>query len=345
MQTTFNAQQLKDELVLVSGVTGFVGSQVAIEFLEAGFKVRGTVRSPEKGAAWLKKHSKYTDQIEWVIVEDIAAPGAFDEAVEDVTLVAHTASPFHYQVKDNEKDLLKPAIEGTKNMLSACSGPKGTKVKRVVITSSFASVLDLNLGSAEGVTYKDDDWNPATYDEAVKSDNPGFVYCASKKLAEEFAWTFTRENKVNFEISTLCPPMVFGPPQQVVTDLKSLNTSSEAIWSLVDAKEVPDTAFPAMIDVRDLAKAHVLAVTKPEAAGQRYLLIAHHFDNTQIADILRKKFADQADRVPQAAVKEDPHFKSDSSKAEKQLGLKWIPFEQTVIDSAKALFALEKELK
>ncbi|KAM0786885.1 hypothetical protein ACM66B_002310 [Microbotryomycetes sp. NB124-2] len=348
MQTTFNAQDTKNELVVVSGVSGFVGTQVAVEFLDAGYKVRGTVRAPEKGAEWIKKHPKYTDQIEWVIVEDIAAEGAFDEVVDDaVTIFVHTASPFHYNVKDNERDMLKPAIQGTENVLRACASDKGKNVKRVVITSSFAAVLDLNKGSAEGTTYTQETWNPASYEEAVKSDDPAFVYCASKKLAEEAAWSFVEKNKcqVNFSLATICPPLILGPPQQVVSDLKSLNTSSGAVWSLVDAKEVPDTAFPVETDVRDIAKAHLLAATKPEAAGQRYLTIAHHFDNTQVAEIIKKNFPEHTERIPEAKVKQDPHFKTDSSHAEKQLGIQWIPFEQTVIDTARELFNLEKALK
>ncbi|KAK4052785.1 hypothetical protein OIV83_002072 [Microbotryomycetes sp. JL201] len=345
MQATFDSRHLNDDLVLVSGVSGFVGSQVALAFLDAGFKVRGTVRSIEKGAAWNKKHAKYSDQIEWVIVEDIAAPGAFDEAVEDVTIVVHTASPFHYDVKDNENDMLKPAIAGTRNMLEACASDKGSKIKRVVITSSFAAVLDLKSGLGEDTSYNHETWNPVTYEEAVKSDDATAVYCASKKLAEEAAWKFVKDNKVNFSLATICPPLIFGPPQQVVTDLKSLNTSSDAVWSIVDAKQIPDTSFPVGTDVRDIAKAHLLAATKSEAAGQRYLTIAHHFNNSQIAKIIKEKFPEQAHRIVDAEVKQDPHFKTDSSHAEKQLGLQWIPFEQTVVDTARELFNLEKTLK
>lgn len=78
----------------------------------------------------------------------------------------------------------------------------------MVITSSFASVLDMNAFPAVGTTYSDNDWNPATYEEAAQSSNPGFVYCASKALAEAEAWRFIKEEKVHFSLTTLCPPMV-----------------------------------------------------------------------------------------------------------------------------------------
>ncbi|KAK4052784.1 hypothetical protein OIV83_002071 [Microbotryomycetes sp. JL201] len=330
MYATLNAEALENELVLVTGANGFVGTAVALEFLVAGYK---------------NKHAKYSDRIEWVTVEDIAAPGAFNEAVKDVTIVVHTASPFHYNIKDNENDMLKPAIAGTRNMLEACASDKGSKIKRVVITSSFAAVIDLNKDRAVDTTYSHETWNPVTYEEAVKSDDPTLVYFASKKLAEEAAWTFVKENKVNFSLATLCPPLILGPPKQVVTDLGSLNTSSGAIWALVDATEVPDTPFPVVTDVRDVAKTHFLAATRPEAAGQRYLTIAHHFDNTNVAEIVRKHFPEHAHRIPNVETRSVSHYKTDSSLIEKHFNFEWFPLDRTIVDTARELFDFEKSLK
>merc|ERR1712093_671104 len=123
------------DLVLVSGTSGFLGTAVTLAYLEKGYRVRGTVRSQEKADKWAKKH-------EGAIVKDVAAPGAFDEAIKGVTILAHTASPFHYDAKDNEKDLLIPALEGTRHALRAAQ--KEPSVKRVVVTSSFAAVMDFN---------------------------------------------------------------------------------------------------------------------------------------------------------------------------------------------------------
>merc|ERR1712093_613057 len=171
------------DLVLVSGTSGFLGTAVTLAYLEKGYRVRGTVRSQEKADKWAKKHEGKFDKskLEWAIVKDVAAPGAFDEAIKGVTILAHTASPFHYDVKDNEKDLLIPALEGTRHAHRAAQ--KEPSVKRVVVTSSFAAVMDFNRLSPE-TTFTHEDWNPATYDEAKKSDNQTFVYCASKKVAE-----------------------------------------------------------------------------------------------------------------------------------------------------------------
>ncbi|GAA6011172.1 hypothetical protein JCM10207_005525 [Rhodosporidiobolus poonsookiae] len=334
------------ELVLVTGTSGFLGTEVTLKFLQAGYRVRGTVRSQDKADAWEKKHGNFGGKLEWALVKDVAAPGAFDEAIKGVTLLAHTASPFHYDVKDNEKDMLIPALEGTRHALRAAQNEPS--VKRVVVTSSFAAVLDFDRMSPE-TTFSEKDWNPATYESAAKMEgNEAYVYCASKKVAEEEAWKIAKEEKTKWKLTTICPPMITGPPPQVLTSLNSLNTSTSALWAVVDAKEIPDTTFPVWTDVRDIAELHVLAVTKDIAASKRYLTVAGHYDNSQVADLARKAFPEQASRIPQPKeVKNDfgDLFKTDSSLVQKELGVKWIGFEQTVKDTLSALFKIEKELK
>lgn len=150
-------------------------------------------------------HSK-APSVELAIVKDVGAPGAFDEAIKGVDAVAHTASPFHYNFTDPVKEMLEPAYNGTTNMLKAAAATPS--VKRLVITSSFASMLDMSKGMNVGKTYNDDDWNPATWEEASKSDDKSFVYCASKAIAEKAAWDFVAKEKPQFALTTLCPPLV-----------------------------------------------------------------------------------------------------------------------------------------
>lgn len=128
--------------------------------------------------------------------------------------------------------------------------------------------------------------------------------------------------------------------------MESLNTSAGAVWSVVDANELPATSFPVFVDVRDIANIHVLATTEEVAKGQRYLTIADHFDNSQVVEIIARHFPEQKHRLPKVDKVEVPeHFASDSSKVQKQLGIKWIPFEQSIVDTARTLFALEAQLK
>ncbi|GAA6044354.1 hypothetical protein JCM8097_002785, partial [Rhodosporidiobolus ruineniae] len=189
------------QLVLVTGTSGFVGTEVALEFLKNGFRVRGTVRSEEKAKKWEEKHGNFEGRLEWSIVKDIATEGAFDEAIKGVDFLAHTASPFHFNVTDNERDMLIPALEGTRQALRAAQDEPS--VKRVVVTSSLAAVLDLDKLGPEA-KYDHTSWNSSTYEQAKNAPVGGeaavFVYFAAKKLAEQEAWKIADEEKTKWKL-------------------------------------------------------------------------------------------------------------------------------------------------
>ncbi|GAA5822081.1 hypothetical protein JCM5353_006225 [Sporobolomyces roseus] len=336
------------ELVLVTGGTGFVASAVILEYLSAGYKVRATSRSQDKADKWNSYHSSANNisNLSWAIVKDIAEEGAFDEAIKGVSILAHTASPFHYDIKDVEKDMLIPALQGTRSALRAAQ--KESSVKRVVVTSSFAAVLDFNKMGPD-TTFTHEDWNPTTYEQAKAMDpskDQAQIYCASKTVAEQEAWKIAKEPETKFSLSTVCPPLITGPPQQLIESMEAINTSAGAVWGVVDAKEVPETSFPVWTDVRDIAKIHVKATTEDVAKGQRYLCIAGHFDNQQIAQLGRTAFPSQSSRFPETDSKAaPPHFKTDSSKVEKELGIEFIPFRQSVKDTLEELFKIEERIK
>lgn len=119
----------------------------------------------------------------------------------------HTASPFHFNAQDIQKDLLDPALHGTVGVLKAIKANAPT-VKRVVITSSFAALVNPSKGTWPEHTYSEKDWSPLTHEEALQSQAAG--YRASKTFAERAAWDFVEEEKPNFDLATINPPMVFG---------------------------------------------------------------------------------------------------------------------------------------
>lgn len=136
--------------VLIDGATCFVATPIIMEFLEHGYKVRAQVRS-ESSADKVRDAFPDVgeDQLEFVIVKDIEAEGAYKDAVKGVIGVLHLASPFLLQVEDNERDLLQPAIRGTEQVLESVH-KYGPDVKRVVITSSFSSIIDIPKGNRPG---------------------------------------------------------------------------------------------------------------------------------------------------------------------------------------------------
>src|SRR5689334_19680082 len=142
--------------ILLTGANSFIGGWIVKYLIEKGYNVRGTVRSAEKESQVLEGISnEYKTKISFAYISDITTD-SFDEAVKDVDGIIHVASPFHFKVKDPEKDLLLPAINGTRNVLQAAhkyNQNNDNKIKRVVITSSLASVVDESKGFRPGYTY------------------------------------------------------------------------------------------------------------------------------------------------------------------------------------------------
>ncbi|KAG5645393.1 hypothetical protein DXG03_006346 [Asterophora parasitica] len=338
------------QTVLVTGTNGYLGTQVSLAFLEAGYTVRGTARSLEKAKNWIAKFPMHEKNFEIAVVPDLTGEHAYDQAIVGVDVVVHTASPVNVaSIKDNEQDMLLPAIWGTRNLLVATK--LEPSIQRVVYTSSFAAVCNPPLLPHAGHMYTDDSWNPATYDEAKASDNPFFVYCASKTLAEQEVWKYIKENKPSWHATTICPPLILGPPLQPMSSMGSLNASLVSIWTLINGDSnhgIPETHVPALTDVRDIAKAHVLSAQKEEAKNERFLVIAHHFKNEEVIDMAAEAHSEVRDRLPDvSSFKYDAsdHFRSDSTKVQKKLGFSFMPKDKSIRETIDSLLELDKKLE
>jgi len=335
------------QTVLITGASGFIAAHVIEAFLNAGFKVRGTVRSEATAKKVRDEHKSHpAESLEFAIVPDISAPGAFNEAVVGVDGVIHTASPFTFNVTDIDKELIQPAVNGTLEVLKAVKA-HNPAVKRIVITSSFAAVLDPTKGGRPGYTYTEKEWNPDTAEIVIAANDPVRGYLTSKTLAEQAAWDFIKTEKPGFTIATLTPPMVYGPLASEFSSMEKLNTSSSDIYRLFNGttKEVPDTEFPAFTDVRDLAQAHLLAYNKEEAANQRYIISNSKYVYQEILDVIREKFPELRATTLEGEPGNIPDLMIlDTSKSVKQLGLKYRTLEETIVDTVNSLLALKKKL-
>ncbi|KFY05594.1 hypothetical protein V492_08424 [Pseudogymnoascus sp. VKM F-4246] len=337
--------------VLLTGGSGFIAAHVLESLLTRGHSVVTTVRSQEKADKIKEAYPTYgKDKLDFAIVEDIAQEGAFDKAVisdPPFKSVIHTASPFHFNITDTKKDLLDPAILGTTGILKAIKKSAPT-VKHVVITSSFAAILNgSKLPHWPEHTYTEEDWNPITEEQALT--NPAEGYRASKTFAERAAWDFVRDEKPNFTISTVNPPMVFGPVVHYLNSLDSLNTSNQRIRDFAQGKAkngLPNSGVYLWIDVRDLALVHVRQIEVPEAAGKRFFATAGYFSNKEIADAIRNNFPEYKDQLPAADAPGDGDYpngsteslhKYDNSRVVKTLGITFRSIEESVVDLVKSL--------
>jgi len=337
---------MTQQTILLTGASGFVGTHVLKAFLESGYNVKATVRSDEKAKNVAAIFPEHKEQLSFAIVEDIVADNAFDEAVKDVSGVVHTASPFHTQPKDNKKDLLDPAMKGTENIVSAIK-KNAPQVKRLVVTSSFAAMIDIPKGNREGYTYTESDWNPVTYKEATESETGSVVYCASKTFAEKVAYDFVKNEKPNFTVATICPPMIYGPAVQHIESLEHLNTSSADIYRFMNGstKTPPANSFWAWVDVRDVATAHVRAYE--HAAGGRFFVTGGAYSYSEVVDILHKVPEVNKEKLTaqDKDFKEPSHYSVDNSKAKNELGINFITLEKSITDAAKELVKIEKRLE
>uniref|UniRef100_A0A1X7V259 NAD-dependent epimerase/dehydratase domain-containing protein n=1 Tax=Amphimedon queenslandica TaxID=400682 RepID=A0A1X7V259_AMPQE len=273
--------------VLVTGASGFVASHLVQQLLVGGkVKVRGTVRSlknESKSAPLMKlvPDAKYPLEL---VEADLLNEESWIEAVKGCDYVYHVASPLPNlgtQISD-ENILIKPAVDGTLNVLKACVAA-GT-VKRVVITSSVAAVSGGFIAPRD-TPYTEEDW----VDESTVP-----AYEKSKALAEKAAWDFVGklDEDKKFELATINPSFIIGPPLTLATsDGFSLGSVKK-----VFTKKVPAIVHVsmAMVDVRDVAAAHIAAMETPEAAGQRYCVDSgRNLWWKEVADIMTEEFGPQ----------------------------------------------------
>ncbi|GHJ85946.1 hypothetical protein NliqN6_2348 [Naganishia liquefaciens] len=337
-------------LVLVTGASGFIAAHLCSTLLCNGHKVRGTVRSKEKGE-YLKNLFKGVGQFEYVIVEDIADPNAFDEAVKGVEGIAHTASPFYLDAQTHD-ELLKPAIEGTVNVMRSAL-KNNPHLKRLVITSSVAAVVDPNPRGeqhANGPPYTMDerDWNeysPKVVEEKGV-DAPGSdKYRASKTLAERAAWKFMEENKPSWDFATINPPLVFGPIIHQVDSPENLNTSVANFWSYIEGKKTDDDLKESSgnwVDVRDVALAHYKALTVPAAGGNRFITSNGPFNGQDVVDIIHAFPGPALDKVPRGKPGTGKEINAKANvfsgeKAHKVLGIDYTELMVCLEDMYKSL--------
>ncbi|KAJ9193157.1 hypothetical protein DTO021D3_3813 [Paecilomyces variotii] len=329
--------------VLLTGGSGYIAAHVIQVLLDHGFDTVVTVRSEEKGKRILDNHPNVPkEKLSYVIVEDVAKEGAFDQAVKSdppFDYVLHTASPFHFNVQDPEKDFLNPAIKGTTGILKAIKAYAPT-VKRVVVTSSFAAIVN---PQQHPKVYNETFWNPITWEEGLQPSN---VYRASKTFAEKAAWEFVEKEKPNFDLATINPPLVFGPIVHYLNSLDAVNTSNARVRDLIQGKskeKLPPTGTFLWVDVRDVALAHVRAIEVAEAGGQRFFVVAGQFSNKRIADIIRETHPELDDKLPPKDTADDfnpDNYQADNSKSVKILGLKYRDLKESISDTVKSLLAV-----
>ena len=240
------------ERVLVTGISGYIGQHCGAELLNQGFEVVGTVRSLLKADATRAAIAAVAPVERLTFVEaDLLSDEGWDEAVQGCAFVMHVASPFVLAEPKDENQLITPAVEGTRRVVSAA---QRAGVRRLVLTSSVVAMI---AGKPSG-RYGTDSWSDT-------SANIG-AYAKSKTLAERAAWDAVAGSEM--ELAVVNPGAVFGPTLGAEVDGQSVALMTDMIRGKMPM--VPDVAI-GMVDVRDVARLHVAAMTTAAAAGQRFI--------------------------------------------------------------------------
>jgi nucleoside-diphosphate-sugar epimerase len=275
---------MSEDLVLVTGGSGFVGIHCIDQLLRAGYRVRSTVRSLSREAdvrAMLRNaETPHQDALTFVAA-DLTRDAGWPNAVAGCEYVLHVASPFPDSVPKHEDELIVPAREGTLRVLHAA---RDADVKRVVLTSSFAAI---------GYGHETQD---TPFDETNWSNLNGVgAYTKSKTLAERAAWDFMAKGGGNLELSVINPVGVFGP---VLGPDYSTSILLVQRLMLGAVPGCPRLYF-GVVDVRDVADIHLRAMRNPAAKGERFLAVAGDFMSmVEVAIVLKSRLGLAAKRMP-----------------------------------------------
>lgn len=333
--------------VLVTGISGFVGQHCAVELLKNGYQVKGSLRNLNKQKQVLKGLEKEIDtkgNLEFCEL-DLLSDQGWENAMKDCDYVLHIASPFVIAEPKDENEVIKPAVEGA---LRALKFAKKTGVKKVVLTSSTVAMA----GDKKQNHLSQKSWTDAKNDKVS-------AYIKSKTLAEKAAWDFynNQEGQDKLELTVINPGPIYGPTLTGNLSGASMDMIKKIITGKMPALPKCDYV---MSDVRDIAKTHVLAMENAETNGQRYIVTSERpYGFVEVAQILNQNGFKKAKskQAPTFLLKILSNFDSelkgmrpffgakitaDISPTKKTFNWEPIPFEKTIIDTAKSIEAVLK---
>ncbi|EMD90122.1 hypothetical protein COCC4DRAFT_68086 [Bipolaris maydis ATCC 48331] len=336
---------------LVTGASGYIASHLVKQLLELGDTVNATVRdlkNEKKINHLLKMQKKWPGKLN-LFEADLNVAGSFDAAAQDCVTVYHVASPFlmEEQIKNAEKEVIEPALQGTRNVIAAVE--RNTSVESVIMTSTVGAIF----GDYADVLRMDKNTLAEKYYNTTSSATHN-AYHYSKTIAEQEAWTlYEAQAKKRWKLVTINPGLVLGPSLSPSSDSGSLFLLDELmrgkLWF-----GVPNLWFTT-VDVREVAQAHIRAAQIATTNG-RYIVAHQNMTSFKEISLLVRNHCSASFRIPRHEIPRTItriigplfgltqkwmslnlgiKFVVDNKRSVTELGIVYRPLQETVMDHYK----------
>ncbi|EXF78822.1 reductase [Colletotrichum fioriniae PJ7] len=345
---------MTDNLILLTGATGFVGYKTLITALEAGFRVRCAVRSKAGinkilAAPSIKCINPTKDQLSWVIVPNISHPGAYEEAVPGVTYIIHCASPVPTFGKDErvgteEQVYVKPAVAGVLNLLESAKRHAADTLRRIVVTSSIVAVVPMESFMGQGLDRPAIDGESRVATPAAPYGSGFGAYRASKiaALRASEAWMEEHGTSTNFDLVSIIPAWIWGRDELSTTAESLLSGSNSVLLEYLRGRKSDTPILSSFVSVDDVAAAHVRALS-PSVSGKQSFLLGRHVAIEEVRVITMENFPQAFAEGVFSADGSQPTVSvpTDASESERLLGRKFVSGEDMVRDVAGQFLQLD----
>jgi len=343
---------MSKDLLLVTGATGYLGSNLVSQLLEKGYAVRATVR-PGKTERLYTLFPDAGDKLQAVEIKSLTSD--LSDALKDVSVVIHCASPSFYKGESGQ-EILEGGYYGTLNLVDSAIA---AGIKKIIVTSSAAALFDPDFKGAfsnEVVTEKTFGATPPDAESIdLTAGNPLYVYQAAKSLVEKYVWE-TAQKTPDVDFTVIVPSCLYGPfiaTYPVPSDRAGLG-SSEFVYSLITGgpdgpNTYPPVPFGHIVDVRDVAKAHIMALSVPprtDGHNKRFIVSSKISTWKETAELFRVKRPEVTSRLPHETAVPSPQTCAplNLTFTEEVLGFKeYIPWEETMLGSLDDALRWEKE--
>ena len=335
------------EKVLITGISGWIAKHTAIELLNAGYEVLGTIRNDNliyQTSETIKQHASI-DKLSFINL-DLLKDDGWNEAMQGCKYIMHIASPFPFKVSNDREKLLPVAVDGTLRVLKASLN---ASVEQIIITSSIVAMFR-KPNRTNPYSFGENDWTDENWIEGVSD------YFLSKTKAERIAWEYMESKGLKNKLTTINPGGVFGD----ALDIKG-GTSIEYVKQFLKGKFPAAPKWGVLIsDVKDVAKSHVACIGNRKVGGRRLIVGKEVKKLLELSQILAEAMPEYAKKLPK---KELPNFmvklisyldsiakrlipdleivmQTDTTYSEELLGLKFKPAKDCMSETARSVVRL-----